>query len=178
VLPTRPCLGLSLGALLASAALVPPTAAQQLYGSRGHYRASIVVPVSQQQAWRVLTRYEAMAGVMPDIKQARVISRSGRQIELAQTYQAAYTFGLPIKARLRLEETAPQQLTYSLISGERIRSLSGSWTITPVSGGIRLEHRIAIDPEVPGFLRATYYELSEENLLESLRVLKRLMLRS
>ena len=84
----------------------------------------------------------------------------------------------PIKALLKLEETAPQKLTYSLISGERIRSLSGSWTITPVPGGIRLEHQIAIDPELPGFLRATYYELSEENLLESLRVLKRLMLRS
>ena len=107
-----------------------------------------------------------------------MISRSGRQVELAQTYQAAYTFGLPIKARLRLEETAPQKLSYSLISGERIRSLSGSWTITPVPGGIRLEHQIAIDPDVPGFLRSTYYELSEENLLESMRVLKRLMLKS
>jgi hypothetical protein len=175
---TRAILGLSLGVLLASAPLLPPAGAQQLTGSRGRYRATIVVPVSPQQAWRVLTSYEAMAGVMPDIKQARVIGRSGRQLELAQTYQAAYTFGLPIKALLRLEETAPQKLTYSLISGERIRSLSGSWTITPVPGGIRLEHQIAIDPELPGFLRATYYELSEENLLESLRSLKRLMLRS
>ena len=177
-------LGLSLGALLAvapllaSAPLLPPAAAQQITGSRGRYRASITVPVSPQQAWRVLTGYEALVGVMPDIKQARVINRSGRQVELAQTYQAAYTFGLPIKARLRLEETPPQKLSYSLISGERIRSLSGSWTITPVPGGIRLEHQIAIDPDVPGFLRATYYELSEENLLESMRVLKRLMLKS
>jgi len=174
---TRAILGLTLGALLASAPLLP-AAAQQLSGSRGRYRASIVVPVSPQQAWRVLTGYEVLAGEMPDVKQARVISRSGRQLELAQTYQAAYTFGLPIKALLRLEETAPQKLTYSLISGERIRSLSGSWTITPVPGGIRLEHQIAIDPDVPSFLRATYYELSEENLLESMRVLKRLMLRS
>ena len=174
---TRAILGLSLGTLLASAPLLP-AGAQQLTGSRGRYRASIVVSVTPLQAWRVLTSYEAMAGVMPDIKQARVIGRSGRQLELAQTYQAAYTFGLPIKALLRLEETAPQKLTYSLISGERIRSLSGSWTITAVPGGIRLEHQIAIDPDVPSFLRATYYELSEENLLESLRVLKRLMLRS
>ena len=153
-----------------------PATAQQLSGSLGQYKATITVPVSPQQAWRVLTRYEAMAGLMPDIKQAKVLSRQGSQLDLAQTYQAPYTFGLPIKARLRLVEQAPRQLSYSLISGERIRSLSGSWTITPVQGGVKLEHRIAIDPEVPAFLRSTYFELSEANLLESMRVLKRLML--
>ena len=167
---------LSLGVLLAVGSAASPSTAQQLTGSRGQYTATITVPVSPQQAWRVLTRYEAMAGLMPDIKQAKVLSRQGSQLELAQTYQAPYTFGLPIKARLRLVEQAPRQLSYSLISGERIHSLSGSWSITPVPGGVKLEHRIAIDPEVPAFLRPTYFELSEANLLESMRVLKRLML--
>jgi hypothetical protein len=173
--PARRIAALSLGVLVASA--MPGAAtAQRLSGSRGQYTATITVPVNPQQAWRVLTRYEAMAGLMPDIKQAKVLSRQGSQLELAQTYQAPYTFGLPIKARLRLVEQAPRQLSYSLISGERIRSLSGSWTITPVPGGVKLEHRIAIDPEVPAFLRSTYFELSEANLLESMRVMKRLML--
>lgn len=172
--PARCISALSLGVLLAAGP--GPAAAQQLSGSRGHYTATITVPVSPQQAWQVLTRYEAMAGLMPDVKQARVISRQGSQLELAQTYQAPYTFGLPIKARLRLVEQAPRQLSYSLISGERIRSLSGSWTITPVAGGVKLAHQIAIDPELPAFLRSTYFELSEANLLESMRVMKRLML--
>lgn len=175
MLPARCVLRLSLGVLL-SCAIPSAAAAQQLTGSRGQYRATITVPVSPQRAWKVLTRYEAMAGQMPDVKQARVLSRQGSQLELAQTYQAPYTFGLPIRARLRLVEVAPRQLSYSLISGERIRSLSGSWTITPVPGGVKLEHRIAIDPEIPSFLRPTYFELSEANLLESMRVMKRLML--
>jgi hypothetical protein len=162
--------------VLLGCAIPSAAAAQQLTGSRGQYRATITVPVSPQRAWKVLTRYEAMAGQMPDVKQARVLSRQGSQLELAQTYQAPYTFGLPIRARLRLVEVAPRQLSYSLISGERIRSLSGSWTITPVPGGVKLEHRIAIDPEIPSFLRPTYFELSEANLLESMRVMKRLML--
>lgn len=162
--------------MLLGCAIPSAAAAQQLTGSRGQYRATITVPVSPQRAWKVLTRYEAMAGQMPDVKQARVLSRQGSQLELAQTYQAPYTFGLPIRARLRLVEVAPRQLSYSLISGERIRSLSGSWTITPVPGGVKLEHRIAIDPEIPSFLRPTYFELSEANLLESMRVMKRLML--
>lgn len=162
--------------MLLGCAIPGAAAAQQLSGSRGQYRATITVPVSPQRAWKVLTGYEAMAGQMPDVKQARVLSRQGSKLELAQTYQAPYTFGLPIRARLRLVEVAPRQLSYSLISGERIRSLSGSWTITPVPGGVKLEHRIAIDPEIPSFLRPTYFELSEANLLESMRVMKRLML--
>ena len=176
MLPQSRLLQLSLGGLLATASASLPSQAQTITGSRGQYRASITVPVSPQKAWKVLTQYEAMAGVMPDIKQARVLKRDGSQLELAQTYQAPYTFGLPIRAKLRLVENAPKQLSYSLISGERIRSLSGSWTLTPVPGGVKLEHRIAIDPEIPSFLRSTYYELSEANLLESMRVLKRLML--
>jgi len=158
--------------------LAVPVSAQQLRGRPGNYRVEIVVPVNAQRAWAVLSRYEAMAGVMPDIQQARVIRRNGRQLELAQTYQAPYTFGLPIKARLLVEESPPSQLRYSLISGDRIRSLKGSWTITPVAGGIRLVHQIQIDPELPDFLKPTYYELSEENLLQSLRVLRKLMLQN
>jgi len=176
--PGRRIVGLSLGALLTATACWSglPAAAQQLSGSRGHYRITILVPVNPEKAWQVLSRYEAMAGQMPDIKEARVLSRSGSQLELAQTYQAPYTFGLPIKARLRLVEKPPRQIAYTLLSGDRIRSLSGSWTITPVRGGVTVEHRIDVDPEVPDVLRPVYFELSETNLLESMRVLRKLML--
>jgi hypothetical protein len=37
-------------------------------------------------------------------------------------------------------------------------------------------HRIAIDPDLPGFLRPTYDELSEANLRDSTPALKRLTL--
>ena len=165
-------LGLSLGGLLGAI----PSAAQQLSGRQGRYSVEIQVPVSAQRAWAVLSRYEAMAGVMPDIRQARVVRRSGRQLELAHTYQAPYTFGLPIQARLLLEESPPLQLRYRLLSGERIRSLEGRWSITTSGTGIRLQHQIQIDPELPAMLRPLYFELSEANLLQSMRVLRQLML--
>jgi hypothetical protein len=170
--PNRCCIGLSLGVLLAAA----PAEAQHLQGSRGHYSVSITVPVTAAKAWQVLTRYEAMAGLMPDIQQAKVLRRNGAELELAHTYQAPYTFGLPIRATLRLQERAPQSISYTLIRGERIRSLSGSWSITPIPGGVTVEHRIAVEPDLPGWMRPTYDALSEANLRESMRVLKRLML--
>lgn len=149
-----------------------------LQGSQGSYRVSVLVPVSAQKAWAVLTDYEAMAGVMPDIQQAKVLRRSGRSLELAQTYKAPYTFGLSIKARLRIEETPPSRMSYQLISGDRIEELQGTWTLTPVNGGVLLKHQIRLRPQIPGFLLSTYYELSEANLRQSMQILAKLMLKS
>jgi ribosome-associated toxin RatA of RatAB toxin-antitoxin module len=144
-------------------------------GGDGRYRTSIVVNASPQRAWAVLTRYETMAGQLPDIQQVRLLSRSGSNLQLQQTYQAPYTFGRRIKATLRLQEEPPKRLSYQLIQGDDLRELQGSWTITPLGKTIRLTHQLRIDPVVPAFIRPVYDELFEANLLQSMRTLKRLM---
>ena len=154
----------------------PALADPVLTGSKGHYRATMVVPVTQARAWAVLTNYEAMAGLMPDIKQAKVLNRHGSQLELAQTYQAPSTFGLPIKVVLAVEEKAPRWMRYRLLRGERILSLQGQWTLTRVRGGVLVDHQIALEPDLPAFLRPTYDDLNESNLRQSMVVLRRLML--
>ena len=162
-----------------SAAAAPTTAATpskpSLRGSQGSYTASVFVAASPQKTWQVLCNYGAMAGVMPDIKEAQVLSRNGATLVLRQTYQAPYTFGLRINATLAVREYKPHQLSYSLLSSEHIRQLKGSWTITPVAGGVLLRHTIQVDPRVPDLLRPLYFELSEANLLQSMAILKRLM---
>lgn len=141
-------------------------------GSKGSYTTTVVVAVSPQRAWQVLTDYESMVGLMPDIKQAKVLSRQGNRLELAQTYQAPYTFGLRIKARLAITENPPRSMSYRLISGDRIKDLQGTWTITPVAGGVKLQHRIQLEPDLPDFLRPTYFELNEANLKQSMEILR------
>ncbi len=161
--------------MLAPAAEGSPVAKPQLKGSQGSYTASIVVATTQQHAWKVLTNYVATANAMPDIKQARLISRQGNRVEVAHTYQAPYTFGLRINARLAVTETPPQQMSYRLISGDRIRSLQGNWTLTPVKGGVLVKHQIKIDPDLPDVLRPLYFDLSETNLKQSMEILRNLM---
>jgi ribosome-associated toxin RatA of RatAB toxin-antitoxin module len=156
--------------------LASPAARVTLQGSKGNYSASVMVPVSAQKAWGVLTNYESMPGLLPDIKEARVLSRSGRNLELAQTYKASYTFGQTIKARLQVEETPPTKMSYSLISGDRIKQLSGNWTITPVKGGVLVKHQLQVVPQIPGFLLGTYYDLTETNLRQSMQILAKQML--
>jgi len=146
-----------------------------LTGTSGNYKASIFINVSPKQAWSILTRYETMPKHMPDIKDAKIISRSSKSLRIRQIYQAPYTFGLRIAATLQMQEDPPNKLSYQLISSDSIRSLKGVWTITPAKKGIMLTHQIRIDPIVPAFVRPLYDELSESNLKQSMSILKQLM---
>ena len=75
-----------------------------------------------------------------------------------------------------MDERAPRQITDSLISGERIHSLQGTWTLAPVAGGVLVTHRIQLEPDLPAILLPAYSELSEANLHHSMKILRRLMI--
>lgn len=164
--------------LLAAAVLAAPQAGLAkpvLRGSQGNYVVSEFVATSPQRAWTVLTNFNSQVEWAPDISQAKVLKRSGSKLELQQTYRAGYTFGLPIKARLSIKESPPRSFSYKLIQGDQLNTLQGSWSITPVVGGVQLRHTMQVNPRVPGPLRPIYYEQQEQNLLQWMRILKRLM---
>ena len=164
--------------LLLAVVLAAPQATlakPMLRGSQGNYVVREFVATSPQRAWAVLTNFTSQAEWAPDISQAKVLKRSGTSLELQQTYRAGYTFGLPIKARLSIQENPPRSFSYKLIQGDRLNALQGSWTITPVAGGVQLRHTMQVDPQVPAPLRPIYYEQQEQNLLEWMRILKRRM---
>jgi hypothetical protein len=166
-----PATGMALAATPAAESSKP-----SLRKVQGGYVASIFVPTTLQQAWRTLTNYPAMAGQMPDIKAAKVLQRNGNQLQLAQTYQAPYTFGQTIRAILLVQETPKSQISYRLLRGDRIRKLQGAWALTPIHGGVIVNHTISVDPDIPDFLRPIYFELCETNLLNSMATLRTLML--
>ena len=164
--------------LLAAVVLSAPHAGLAkpvLRGSQGNYVVSEFIATSTQRAWAVLTNFNGQADWAPDISQTKVLKRSGTNIELEQTYRAGYTFGLPIKARLRIKESPSGSFSYKLIQGDRLNTLQGSWTIQPVAGGVQLKHQMQVDPQVPGPLRPFYYEQQEQNLRQWMTILKRRM---
>jgi hypothetical protein len=167
----RPILWLAVLLLTPPAALAKPL----LRGSQGNYVVSEFIRVTPQRAWAVLSNFNNQADWAPDISQAKVVKRSGNQLELQQTYKAGYTFGLPIKAKLSITEQPLKGFSYKLISGDRLNSLQGQWSITATAGGVQLRHQIRVDPLVPGPLRPFYYEQQEQNLLQWMRILKQRM---
>lgn len=150
-------------------------AAPVLRGAHGIYTVSEFVAVSPQRAWAILTDFNSQANWAPDISNSKVLKSSDSRLELQQTYKAGYTLGLPIKAKLMIKMYPPMFFSYKLIQGERLNDLEGQWSITPIAGGIRLSHKMRVDPKVPGFLRPIYYEQQEKNLLHWMRILKHKM---
>jgi hypothetical protein len=167
----RPILWLAVLLLMPQAGLAKPL----LRGSQGNYVVSEFVATTPKRAWAVLSNFNNQADWAPDISQAKVVKRSGNQLELQQTYKAGYTFGLPIKAKLSITERPPTGFSYRLISGDRLNSLQGQWSITPVAKGVQLKHQMQVDPQVPGPLRPFYFEQQEQNLLQWMRILKQRM---
>ncbi len=167
--------GVASGVALALLVAPPAHAKPVLRGSNGSYTVSEFVATTPQRAWAVLTNFDSQADWAPDIAAARVMRRSGNQLELQQTYRASYTFGLPIKARLAITQQPPKSFSYRLIQGDRLNQLQGNWTITPMKGGVQLRHQIQVDPQVPGPLRPIYYDQQEANLLQWMRILKQRM---
>ena len=162
-------------ALISLLAVSPAVAKPTLRGSHGNYVVTEFIATTPQKAWAVLSNFNSQAEWAPDIRQTKELERSGRNLELQQTYSASYTFGLPIKARLRVHETPPKGFSYKLIRGDRLNILQGSWTIQPVPGGVQLKHQIEVDPQVPGPLRPFYYEQQELNLRQWMTILKHRM---
>ena len=161
--------------LITLLAISPAVAKPILRGSQGNYVVTEFVTTTPQLAWAVLTNFNSQAEWAPDISQTKVFKRGGNNLELQQTYRAGYTFGLPIKARLNVQESPPKGFSYKLIQGDRLNTLQGSWTIQPVAGGVQLKHQMQVDPQVPGPLRPFYYEQQERNLRQWMTILKRRM---
>ena len=162
-------------ALISVLAVSPAVAKPVLRGSQGNYVVTEFVATTPQRAWAVLTNFNSQAEWAPDIGQTKVLKPSGSNLELQQTYRAGYTFGLPIKARLSVQEAPPKGFNYKLIQGDRLNTLQGSWTIQRVAGGVQLKHQMQVDPQVPGPLRPLYYEQQEQNLRQWMTILKRRM---
>lgn len=153
----------------------PALAKPILRGGQGSWTVSEFVATTPQRAWAVLSSYEAQAEFAPDIVRAKVIQRDGSTVVLDHSYKAGYTFGLTIKARLSIRERPPSGFSYTLVQGDKLNSLKGSWTITPVKGGVQLRHQMEVNPQVPFLLRAIYDQEQEDNLVEWMTILKRRM---
>jgi hypothetical protein len=154
-----------LAAPMTPVAAAAPADRVLLKGKDGNYTASVFVATTPKRAWVVLT----------DLNASRLLKREGNKLELQHTYQAPYTFGRRIQATLAMTETPIRQLSYTLIRGDQIRRLQGTWTITPIQGGVQLRHQIQVDPEVPAIVRPIYNDLFETNLQQSMQILKKIM---
>jgi hypothetical protein len=111
-------------------------------------RASAVLTADAATAWPVLTAYDRYTDFIPDLRRSHVLARSGSKVTVEQTgYAAVWLLKLPIQVTIEVDEVPPNRLHSHAIAGS-LRSLTSSYTLTPLSKGTRLDY---VGHVVPGF---------------------------
>ena len=158
--------------------LQPLMAAPRLVGKDGNYVISQFISTTPKHAWIILSDFKSQSEWAPDIIESKVSAVNTTTLLLSQVYRAPYTFGLDIRATLRVTTTQPHGFKYHLVKGDRLKKLQGKWTILPVKAGIKLVHTVSVEPEMPDFLKSIYYSKQEKNFIKWMTILKNRMEKS
>ena len=159
-------LGLAGAASAATAPLPSPAldlSVERVAGADGgkvyQISSSGTVAATPAAVWKILTDYNRMADYVPDLKSARVISRSGDKVVIEQHGAARLLFfSRDIHLVVQVHEQAPNKLDVSLIDGD-MKVYRCSWELSPVAatGGTRVLYNATIEPKfyVPGVVGAS-----------------------
>lgn len=158
---------LFLSGLLAAAGAAPAAPAlaltvERVDGAGGSkvYRiaSSATVAAAPAVVWRVLTDYNRMAEFVPDLKSARVVSRSGDKVVIEQLGAVRFLFfSQPIRLVVQAHEQAPGRIDVTLIEGD-MKLYRAAWELHPAAaGGTTVSYSASIEPAfyVPGVMGAS-----------------------
>ena len=146
-----------------------------IVGNSGNYSVSVLAYTTLDKAWTVLADFKSQSVWAPDIVKSQITKDLSGVIRLEQTYQAPYTFGLPINVSLNIVLSNGTGFKYSSVPGPFLKSLNGQWSLRKSQGGVLVTHSISVDPILPSALRPLYFKAQEHNLRQWMSILKRRM---
>lgn len=151
----------------ATAAAAPGAAALELKvervdgveGGKAYQIASSgTVAATPAAVWRILTDYNRMADYVPDLKSARVVSRSGDKVIIEQLGAARFLFfSRDIHLVVQAQELAPNKIDVTLVDGD-MKIYRCTWELAAnAGGGTRVTYNATIEPKfyVPGLVEAS-----------------------
>lgn len=112
--------------------------------------ASVAVPRSLEQVWKVLTDYEKLADFVPNLTKSRVLSSPDGGIRLEQIgAQCFLNFKFCARVILDMTEVFPQEIGFSMVEGD-FKKFMGKWALQPaVLGGqsaTLLSYELVVQP--------------------------------
>ncbi|HTN50613.1 MAG TPA: SRPBCC family protein [Burkholderiaceae bacterium] len=138
--------------------------------------AVFVAPVSQREAWSVLTDFDGMSRFVPNLDESRIADRDGERLRVEQRGIARWgplTHAFTMVRDIQLE---PIQQVRSNSVGGTMRQVQSLTQLAAVSGGTEVRHHIefAVDTWMPDlliepFLRHEVREQFEAVVAEMLR---------
>lgn len=134
------------------------------------------VEAAPAAVWRTLTDYERMPEFVPDLRRARVLSRSGEQVLVEQFGVARFLFfRRDIRLVVQVREQPISQIDISLVEGD-MRVYNCTWKLVALSatGGTLIVFSATLAPNfyVPAILGANLVRSDIEKMMTA--VLQRL----
>ncbi|MBI1820677.1 MAG: SRPBCC family protein [Nitrospirae bacterium] len=137
--------------------------------------ASVDIPSSPQKVWALLTDYDHLTEVSPQMETSRVLQRTEEKIVIEQTTETRFLFfWKKINVKLNVLEKPFDEIAFYQTGGN-MELFSGKWVLQPMEEGsvTRLIYRLKFKPDfyVPRWivLRALEREVPEQLLLISER---------
>lgn len=106
---------------------------------RNRFLGQVLIPLPQGQVWQVLTDYNSFSEFLPGvIENQAIVTNQGentRSLIMTSTSQTqVFLARVESSIELELQEIDQDQIEFSLVSGDNLNQLNGSWqlqTITP-----------------------------------------------
>ena len=137
----------------------------QIVGEEVQSSASLFVRASQQRVWDVITDYERAPKYLRDVQSARIVSRSGDTLRLAQRDQVKFgPFTIPIETVRDVKHVEPSRTESHLVSGS-FKKYDAKLELVPEGAGTRIVYRSQTVPDsaLAGFAsEATIRKHTEE----------------
>ena len=116
-------------------------------GETLHVTATAEINGGISRTWRVLTDYDRLAEIVPDLTVSRVISREGNLVQLEQKGEARLLFlGFPLDVRLAITEYPRERIVSRAVAGN-FRDMRGAYTLEGSEGRVRLRYTGSMIPD-------------------------------
>ena len=115
----------------------------------------IHIDAPPERTYEVATDYERYPEWAKDVKQANVLERDAAGRGAKVEYRAA-AFGRSSRYVLQYDYSqAPAAFSWTLVEGEMVRTIDGTYRFDSDGDGTRVSYDLAIDPSIPlpGFLK-------------------------
>lgn len=172
-----PLAALLLAASLLGAAASPARAGQgpdvrlQEHAGVFHLSTTFEVPQAPASVLAVLTDYEGIPRIAPDVTRSTVVSRQdGRALVEQQAVSRLLFFSKTVHLVLDVRETA-SSVTFRDTCGQSFTTYEGAWHVTATGHGSRVTYELRARPafEVPDFLVRRLLKRDAAQLMARLR---------
>ena len=140
--------------------------------------AKIHIPHSVEQAWQVLTDYEALADFIPNLAKSRRLDHPTGGIRLEQVgTQRLLRLNFSARVILDLEEKFPHAIHFNMVEGD-FKDFSGKWLLEPCSQtgqvGTNLCYTVRVWPKLTMPVSIIERRLSTDMRLNLLAIRRRI----